>query len=270
MHADKTLLALVCATGLMAQSLWKEFTLASVSQAPAPWNKTVEWTFAPVGAKVAVASCCPWLESEAPFGRVGNDPWSMRVTGVWLKSLVAWMEGVPQVRLVAPDWMSNQRYSLTAQVSGDYRLRLRRREESENSPGAEVRTLIRRELEDRLQLKVHRETRVVPVYVVKAGPNAKLGAGTPEGLQAWARDGMFRAVNVTEAAILNWLQNELNRPVFGADFPAGGYEVQVKWTPGNTRSLTTALHEQIGLDLFEDHRELEFLIVDYALKPEWR
>ena len=271
MQADKTLLVLVTAS-LIAQppSQWTQFSLTATAKAPAPWSKTVQWSVEPVRAKVDVASCCPWLDSEVPFGRVDNDPWSLRVTGVSLKSLVGWMEGVPQVRLIAPDWMSNHLYTLTAKVSGDYRLRLRRREDSENSPGAEVRSMIRRELEERLQLKIHRETRVVPVYVVKAGPNAKLGTGTPEGLRAWARDGMFHAENVTEPAVLNWLQNELKRPVFGADFPAGGYDLQVKWTAGNARSLATALHEQLGLDLIEDNRELEFLIVDYALKPEWR
>jgi hypothetical protein len=36
------------------------------------------------------------------------------------------------------------------------------------------------------------------------------------------------------------------------------------------RSLKTSLWEQLGLALIEDTRELEFLVVEYALKPEWR
>jgi hypothetical protein len=44
----------------------------------------------------------------------------------------------------------------------------------------------------------------------------------------------------------------------------------VKWKAGNDRSLATSLWEQLGLALIEDKRELEFLVVEYGLKPEWR
>jgi hypothetical protein len=90
------------------------------------------------------------------------------------------------------------------------------------------------------------------------------------GLQAWARDGSFRVVNGNDAILLNWLQNTLKRPVSGADLPRGAYRFEVKWKAGNDRSLATSLWEQLGLALIEDKRELEFLVVEYGLKPEWR
>jgi uncharacterized protein (TIGR03435 family) len=212
------------------------------------------------------------LDVEGSFSRVGNDAWSLRANGISLKSLLALMEELPQIRIVAPDWMTADRYAFLAQVSDDYRLHLRRREDSEAGPAEELRALVRREFQERLQLKMHREFRRAPVYVLKAGPSPKLGVEPVEasGLQIWARDGSFRMVNGNAAILLNWLQNVVKRPVSGADLPRGPYHCEVKWRPGDVRSLATALWEQLGLSLIEDTRELEFLIVEYALKPEWR
>ena len=66
------------------------------------------------------------------------------------------------------------------------------------------------------------------------------------------------------------LQNVVHRPVIGAGLPPGPYRFELKWRPGDVRSLKTSLWEQLGLALIEDTRELEFLVVEYALKPEWR
>jgi uncharacterized protein (TIGR03435 family) len=254
-------------------AIWKEFSLTPAENLSAPLEKTVEWTYEPTGAKVTYASCCPWLDVEGSFSRVGNDVWSFRAKGISLKSLLARLKDVPQIRIVAPDWMTEERYTVTAQVSDEFRLRLRRREDSPGGPQDEVRALLRGELQDRLQLTMHRETRTVPVYVLKAGAATKLGQDADVqvgGLQVWARDGTFRVVNGNQTILLNWLQNVVRRPVFGADLPGGTYRFEVKWGAGNERSLATALWEQLGLALIEDRREVEFLVVDYGLKPAWR
>jgi uncharacterized protein (TIGR03435 family) len=269
--------SVLCALAMPAiaqqPTVWKEFSLTPAPKLRAPLEKTVEWTYGAAGSKVVYAACCPWLDVEGSFARVGTDAWSVRATGVSLKSLMARLTGLPQVRIVAPDWMSRERYAFTAQVADEYRLRLRHRDDAEESgPAQEMRTLARRELEERLQLRTHRETRKVPVYVLKGGEAAKLGqtAEPDGGMQAWARDGDFRVVNGSDATLLNWLQNVVQRPVFGADLPRGAYRFEVKWRAGDTRSLSTALWEQLGLALIEDTRELEFLVIDYGMKPEWR
>jgi uncharacterized protein (TIGR03435 family) len=256
-------------------TVWKEFSLTPAARHTGPLEKTTEWIYEPVGAKVTYASCCPWLDVEGSFSRIGTDAWSLRTEGVSLKSLLARLEGVPQIRIIAPEWMTQDRYALTAQVSDEYRLHLRRREESERGPAAELRGLVLRELEERLQLRMHRETRTVPVYVLKAGEAPRLSEDTrldvhSSGLQAFARDGWFRVVNGNDAMLLNWLQNTVKRPVFGADLPPGPYRFDVKWKAGNERSIATALWEQLGLALIEDRREMEILVVEYGLKPEWR
>src|SRR5881394_2261286 len=97
--------------------LWKEFSLVPATKSNKPLERTVEWTFAEAGSKVVYPACCPWLDMEGGFGRMGTDPWSLRADGISIKSLLARMEGVPQVQVIAPDWMTRDRYALTARVS---------------------------------------------------------------------------------------------------------------------------------------------------------
>ena len=257
---------------------WKQFSIAPAGNLKKPLEKTVEWTFESAGSKVAYALCCPWLDVEGSFSRIDNDQWSLKADGISLKSLIARVENVPQVRIIAPEWMTTDRYTVTAQVSDDYRLHLRRRENSAGGPRAELFKLLQAELQERLQLKMHREFRTVPVFVLKAGENPKLGQGGKYeardghviGLQAAAKDGSFHSVNANDFILLAWLQNVVHRPVIGAGLPPGPYRFELKWRPGDVRSLKTSLWEQLGLALIEDTRELEFLVVEYALKPEWR
>src|SRR5438270_10984275 len=108
--------ALACVALGQRPEVWKEFSLTPAGKLQKPLEKTVEWTYEAAGTRVVYASCCPWLDVEGSFSRVGNDPWSMRANGVSIKSLLARIEGVPQVRIVAPDWMTKDRYALTAQV----------------------------------------------------------------------------------------------------------------------------------------------------------
>jgi hypothetical protein len=88
------------------------------------------------------------------------------------------------------------------------------------------------------------------------------------GLHIWARDGAFRSVNANDFIVLTWLQNVVQEPVLGAGLPRGPYRLELQWTTGDRASLVSALGE-LGLDLTEEKRSLEFLVVEYALKPEW-
>jgi len=273
--------ALAMAQTAEPPSAWKEFSLVPSGKLQKPLEKTVEWTFAAAGSKVVYASCCPWLDVEGGWGRVANDPWSLRAKGVSIKSMLSRLEGLPQVRILAPDWMTRDRYELTAQASDAFRLQLRRREEAARGPREELRILVERELVERMQIKMHREQRETPVYVLQPidGVPPKLGQGgedgsprpeRPSGLDVWARDGAFHSGNANDFILLTWLQNVMKRPVFGAGLPAGSYSFTVKWRPGDEDSLVNALREQLGLALVEEKRALEFLVVEYALKPEWR
>jgi uncharacterized protein (TIGR03435 family) len=272
-----------CAAFAMGQggdpATWKEFSIAPAGKLDKPLEKTVEWTFEEAGSRVAYPACCPWLDVEGGFRRIANDPWSLQANGVSIKSVLSRLEGLPQVQIVAPEWMTRDRYSVTAQVSDAYRLQLRRRDKAVNGPRAELWALMQKELLERLQLKMHREEREASVYVLRPAEGAvpKLGQGgayhageTPISLHVWARDGAFETSNGNDFILLTWLQNVLKRPVLGKGLPAGPYQFFLKWMPGDDQSLVQALHDRLGLDLVEEKRRLPFLVVEYALKPEWR
>ena len=76
-------------------------------------------------------------------------------------------------------------------------------------------------------------------------------------------------MNANDFLVVTWLQNVVKRPVIGERMPAGLYQFEVRWRPGDQKSLESALG-RVGLDLVEDKRSLEFLVVEYALKPEWQ
>ena len=270
------LLILLAGCGIAAGQtvVWKEFTLAPAGKLDKPLERTVDWIFEPAGSRVVYPVCCPWLDVEGRFGRLQNDPWSVHAAGISIKSLLARTSGVPQLRIVAPDWMSQERYDLTAVVSDDYRLQLRRRDEAPPNPREELRSLLERELTDRLQIRTRREKREVPVFVLKTVPGTAPAVdddGVRDGpRRLWARDGAFQSINANDIILLTWLQNVVQRPVYGESLPAGPYRCELRWKAGDVRSLATALWDQLGLVLVEQNREIEFLVVEAAQKPEWR
>jgi uncharacterized protein (TIGR03435 family) len=89
------------------------------------------------------------------------------VTGFSLKMLVGRGYGVPDLKIVgAPAWADSERYDIEAKAPGD------------TAPGP-VQPMIQALLADRFQLKVHKETRDLPVYeltVPKNGSKMKLSA----------------------------------------------------------------------------------------------
>ena len=63
----------------------------------------------------------------------------------------------------APDWAGTDRFDVEAKLDGDAR----------SVPIAQIRLALQSLLEDRFQLKAHRENRVLPVYnlvLIKGGP----------------------------------------------------------------------------------------------------
>src|SRR5258707_6929178 len=116
----------ILAAGLAGQaaeapSPWKEFSIVPAGKLSKPLEKTVEWTFPEAGSKVVYAACCPWLDVEGGWGRVANDPWSLHANGTSIKRVLSRLEGLPQVRSLAPAWMTRDRYDVTAHGLDDYR-----------------------------------------------------------------------------------------------------------------------------------------------------
>jgi uncharacterized protein (TIGR03435 family) len=104
-----------------------------------------------------------------PFNRIGitNQNGRFLATGFNLKMLVGRGYGVPELRVFGgPAWVESERYDIEAKapaVGGPQQLQL----------------MIKALLEERFQLKAHKEMRELPVYelvVARGGPKLKVSA----------------------------------------------------------------------------------------------
>ena len=163
----------------------------------------------------------------------------------------------------------------------------------------EQRQMLQRLLADRFKLKVHRETRDLPVYaLVKARADGRLGerlepsdvdcakvrAGAPPPASQPGQPpscmmifGQGRLVSygmtVTQLAEMG-LSRHVLRPVIDRTGLTGGYTWTLEWAPddspsanGDLPSLMTALVEQLGLKLESTRGPVEVIVIDHVERP---
>ena len=190
-----------------------------------------------------------------------------------------------------PDWVEKDRFDISATYSPD-----RQRQ---------VRQMLQTLLEERFSLRVHRETREMPVYeLVKARADGQLGLGLRASTVNCApgadkrspctlniRQGLIRGVGT------EWGNGEMlalnigvgDRPIVDKTGLSGAFDIDLEWTPdpaqarsteeaaralaavaatpGERVSIFTALQEQLGLRLQPARAQLEVLIIDRLERP---
>jgi uncharacterized protein (TIGR03435 family) len=232
------------------------------------------------------------------------SPGSVSVTCIKLRNLLqaaygTFANGVnsnpkPLRLLGAPEWAGSDRYDITAKAPGNppmYRMF-----------GPMLQVL----LEDRFHLKVHYETRELPVYtlsVAKSGPRlqaSKEGSCIPLDLnhaddpvpnfcgrmnpQVNGSHLTDDAHGMTMAEIAGrLLTNRLDRPVIDKAGLTGLFDVHLEFVrddaphdPGNSApavdaagpSIFTAVQEQLGLKLSPDKSREQVLVIDHVEKPD--
>ena len=186
-----------------------------------------------------------------------------------------------------PSWASSDRFDIHAKIV-EPDLELLKKLTPKQAEG-----MLQAILVDRFQLKVHTETKTLPVYemvVVKDGPKFKASApeGSPEdkSLNGVARGAMtFQStVQNTEltghaiplASLTNMLTDQLHRTVIDKTGLTGQYDLLLKWTSDDTSdassdsstpSIFTALQEQLGLKLQSSKGPVDTLVVDRVEMP---
>ena len=166
-----------------------------------------------------------------------------------------------------------------------------------------ARLMLQSLLAERFRLKVHRETRQLPVYALvidKRGPKIKLsadqisptvngpsqpGAGPNHGAFKFGAGSMIgNAVGLSLLAGL--LSQHLDRRVIDRTGLEGRFDIQLRWTPGQGEapfdpggnlvpavadfsgsSIFTAIQEQLGLKLESKRGPVEVTVIDQAEKP---
>lgn len=142
-------------------------------------------------------------------------------------------------------------------------------------------------LESRFQLRVHRETRLLPSYslvISKNGPKIKTaypGDTYPNGFKS--NDGVsrpgtfsmrpgqliFQALPMSMLAEM--LSKQLEVPIVDKTGLSGDYDFTLRWGPENDSeagpSIYTAIQEQLGLRLEAAKLPIECLVVDHVERP---
>lgn len=208
------------------------------------------------------------------------------------RSLLA---GLPPPIEGGPAWIDSDAYGINARAADAAAL--------EMMSGPMLQAL----LEDRFKLRVHRETREVPVYaltVAKGGPKlppfregsctpldpSRFGPfyalPTPEQIAknchaTGRRDGQIlridaQGLRVDEFAKLFLDSHTLDRPVIDKTGLAGRFNFHLEYTPdrfitpdepGGGPAIFSALQDQLGLKLEPAKGPGEFLVIDSIEKP---
>ena len=255
-------------------------------------------------AKFEVASVRPCKPAE-PGERGGGVNWSpgrLSIKCTTVKGLINQayllfangraLVGLPPPIEGGPAWIESSRYEIDAKAEDRATL--------ETMQGPMLQAL----MEDRFKLKVHRETREIPVYaltVVKGGPKLqpfKEGSCTPVDRSKFpapatpeqiaknchargVKDGPNLKVDaegmtVDEFARIFFDTHTLGRPVINKTGISGLFDFHLEYTPDQGAaaddvsagpSIFTALQEQLGLKLESARGPGEVLIIDHAEKP---
>lgn len=223
-----------------------------------------------------------------PFrGGPGTGDPEHLVIQVRLPGLVAHAYGVQVFRVFGPDWIQSAMYAINAKVS----------------PGAtkeQVNVMLQNLLIDRLGLRVHHESRVLPTYrltVDAKGPKLKASeegstvnlaapgaravpdsqgfVPVPRGqnIVAIVRDGHLRITTnrATVDQLIAFLQDSLDHPVIDETGLIGAYDLRLDFAsihadanadPAPT--LVAALKDQLGLDLRLVKAPMDVIVIDAA------
>jgi uncharacterized protein (TIGR03435 family) len=194
----------------------------------------------------------------------------------------------------APGWVETDRFNVQAKAgAGSHAVTVR-----------ELQLMTQVMLEDRFQLRTHRDMRELPVYdLVASKSGIKLNraadqtppavdgdpltldpAALPRGkVKQIGRPSPSGAITliivgsaVTMTVVINLLQQYLDRPIVDSSGAAGLYDVRLEFALPQSQaapddatgvSLFTAVQEQLGLKLDAVKKPIEVLVIDHAEHP---
>ena len=187
-----------------------------------------------------------------------------------------------------PKWARSRHFDVNAKCTEAAPETLRKMSDDQQ------RGMLAAMLAERFHLKVHTETRELPVYdliIAKDGAKLKPNNTRPEnsdkpheGLgpgQMWWNNGEMNGIAVPLTALTRSLEGDLNRTIVDRTGLSGNFDLHLKWTPDRNPSagpesgqpgnpappLFTALQEQLGLRLVPARGPVQTWVVDHIELP---
>jgi uncharacterized protein (TIGR03435 family) len=193
------------------------------------------------------------------------DTGRVSVTNATLETLIRNAYGMQKNQIVgAPKWIDSDRYDIQARTAGPIR-------------EADERPLLQNLLGDRFRLKIHQESRNLPIYALRLGkggpkfPEHKGDAGAIHTSRG-AEKIRITAERFSMSQLAGILNRQLDRVVDDKTGLQGYYDFSLEWDPNQapdsqTPSLFAALEEQMGLKLEASRGSVPVLVIDHAEKP---
>ena len=212
---------------------------------------------------------------------------------VTLKSLVQWAWVFPRARVFGgPAWFDSARFNIEARADSSVDDQLQKLAASD-AGRAEKQAMVRALLAGRFNLKVHLESRQMPIYALvldKGGPKFKPsqvnGTTINQSSSSMRTEISVRGSDDTLALLADALARPLGRPVMNRTGLQGRYDLTLQFAPDDTGdarsgppgkvapeedpglpSIFTAIQEQLGLKLVPQKGSVPVLIVDQAEMP---
>lgn len=241
---------LLSAAGLVAVAVPIIFGLANATQSRAQSQAQSMGGKAPV---YEVAAIKPSKSGNNILAML-NRPDGFTATGGTLQMLIQNAYDVQSFQIAgAPSWVNSDKYDIEAKIEGTVAEELQKL--SPDQRRIENRRMLQALLADRFQLKLHRQTKELPVYalvIAKDGPKlheAKPGDTYPNGFKGTDGHGgaglIFMGGNggpvtgqgIPIANLAHLLSQQLGRIVLDSTGLTGNYDVTLKWTPDDSTPM---------------------------------
>ena len=222
----------------------------------------------------------------SPGKKLGFNGSHFRAMNFNVNDMIAIAYGMHTKQIVgAPDWFDSDLYDIDGVPDVPGRPNTK-----------QIGDMLQKLLADRFQLKFHRETKELSVYVIKVASGGekmtKSGAAPtdPPGF-GFRGLGNLLARNLTMADFAMGLQTTVtDRPVVDQTGLTGRYDFTLKWTPDDSQfaqfrgavppaataaadnpnappSLYTAVQEQLGLKIEAEKAPDDVMVIDHVEKP---
>lgn len=253
--------------------------IAMMCGAAALRTRTV-YAWAPTSSAAAgppqfeVAAIRPSSPSDGSSSGISTGHGLLHGENVTLKRCIIGAYGVgPQQVVGGPDWIGTDRWDIRAKAgtadAGDHELDL----------------MLQSLLADRFKLVLHRDTRMMPAYVLEIaakGPKMEKSETGESVTNTRSMSGDHPRIsieirNTDMVMFAHVLSRSVDLPVVNQTGLQGSYNFTLSWTPDNLRAASqshaddvtifTAIQEQLGLRLRAAKAPVDVLVVDHAERP---
>ena len=203
---------------------------------------------------------------------VRSDAGRITYTNVTLRDCLMAAYDAKDYQISGPAWLATDRYDIVATANGA-------------ASDDDMKLMLRKLLNDRFQMTVHREKRELPVYALVVGKNGtKLmkESANPGRSRTQLVGGGVVFTNITVAELVDYLSRahlaEMDRPVVDNTGLKGQYDFTVRLFASQEEmmaalnkgdfgsSVFTLIQEQLGLKLEPEKLPLDMVVVDRAEK----